>query len=317
MRTYASISPMFWTRGSGKRLRGDAAAQVVALYLMSSPATSMIGIFHVALPTLCHETGLTLQGARKGLQRCSEEGLAHWDESEELVFVPALAKHQMGESVNPNDKNKIKGIVRALAPYKGHKFRALFIDRYADVFCIPEEERQAPSEPLQRGPFLSCPDLVPDPEIASGPAVAPPTKTKRSGKTTIPPDFALTEKHLEHAKTKGYPEWWARNRYESFVEAAGAKGFTNANWDLALYGSWRREMTEWGNTPAKLAHLAPKPGNAAKPATDAAAEKTRLEAEFDAQRRRELHADQPANTDDAPDVAAAKAHVKKAIGGLF
>ena len=144
-----------------------------------------------------------------------------------------------------------------------------------------------------------------------------PSKPKRvPGKTAIPADFALTEKHLEHAKSKGYPEWWARNRFDAFVEAAGAKGFTNANWDLALYGSWRREI-EWGNTPAKLAHLAPKLAATNRSPNDVTAEKKRLDAEFAERRRRELHGDQPTIGDDAPDVTAAKAHVKQAIGGLF
>ncbi len=165
MRTYASISPMFWTRGSGKRLRGDTAAQVVALYLMTSPATSMVGIFHLALPTLCHETGLTLQGARKGLQRVSEEGIAHYDEAEELVFVPALAKHQVGETLTAKDK-KVRGVIRALEPFKSHRFYSLFVERYASAFSLPESEitrpSEAPSESLPRDyvpvPVLSCPD---------------------------------------------------------------------------------------------------------------------------------------------------------------
>lgn len=256
---------MFWTRGSGKALRGDAAAQVVALYLMTSPATSMVGIFHLALPTLCHETGLSLLGARKGLRRCSEEGIAHYDEAEELVFVPALAKHQVGDTINPNDRNKIKGILNALLPYKGHKFHDLFVMRYAQDYCIPNDGSEGASEglagPLEGAPsclVLSCLEGEALAGAGAGAAPAPPKPKRAPSKTPIPADFALTEKHLEHAKAKGYPEWWARNRFEAFAEAAGAKGFMNANWDLALYGSWRREMHEWGNTPHKLAHLAPK-----------------------------------------------------------
>ena len=151
MRAYGSISPLFWTRGSGKRLRGDPDAQVVALYLMTSPHTSMVGIFHLSLPTLCHETGLTSEGALKGLARCSEEQIAYWDESEELVFVPALAHHQLGERLKEKDK-KVKGVLRALAPYKGHRFYDLFLERYADSYQLDE----GASKSLQR-------DYVPDP----------------------------------------------------------------------------------------------------------------------------------------------------------
>ncbi len=151
MRAYGSVSPMFWTRGSGKRLRGDKAAQLVALYLMTSPHTTMVGIFHLSLPSLCHETGLTLEEARKGLERCYEEQLAFWDEVEELVFVPALAHHQLGETLKKTD-HKVKGVVRALAPYKGHRFYDLFLERYADSYSLDE----AASKSLPR-------DDVPDP----------------------------------------------------------------------------------------------------------------------------------------------------------
>lgn len=163
MRAYASLSPMFWTRGSGKRLRGQKEAQLVALYLMSSPATSMVGIFHLALPTLCHETGLSLEEASKGLARCSEEGLVFWDEDEELVFVPALAKHQMGDKLDPKD-HKVKGVVRALAPFKGHRFFGMFMDRYADPYSLPIEADEGASESRPR-------DDVPDPDPAPVPGL--------------------------------------------------------------------------------------------------------------------------------------------------
>ena len=44
MRDYAKIRPVFWTRGTGKKLRGDPEAQVVALYLMSAPLSHMTGL---------------------------------------------------------------------------------------------------------------------------------------------------------------------------------------------------------------------------------------------------------------------------------
>jgi len=155
MRSYGSVSPLFWTRGSGKRLRGHVEAQLVALYLMTSPHTTMVGIFNLSLPTLCHETGLTLEGAKKGLQRCSEEQLAFWDSEEEIVFVPALARHQLGENLKKSD-HKVKGVVRALAPYKGHRFYDLFIERYADSYQLKE----GASESLGRD---DDPDPVPVP----------------------------------------------------------------------------------------------------------------------------------------------------------
>jgi hypothetical protein len=132
MRKYASVSPMFWLRGTGKQLRGHKEAQLVALYLMTSPAANMVGIFPLSLATLCHETGLTEEEARKGLQRCSEgasKGLrrgfegafASYDEDEEIVFVHALVVHQVGDQLklgsNGRPDKKSLGIKRELAPF--------------------------------------------------------------------------------------------------------------------------------------------------------------------------------------------------------
>jgi hypothetical protein len=170
VRQYASISPRFWTSGSGKQLRGYPEAQVVALYLMSSPHTSMVGIFNLALPTLCHETGLSLEAARKGLQRCSEVDLAFYDEAEELMWIPALARHQIGERLSLGKSGKpdhrIAGVRRALGPFKGHRFYDLFVERYGSAYHLHSDVEEAPPVALPRA-------YVPDPDPARVPDPAP------------------------------------------------------------------------------------------------------------------------------------------------
>lgn len=170
MREYARIAPTFWTRGSGKRLRGDLEAQVVALYLMTSPVTSMVGIFPLSLPTLCNDTGLTLEGARKGLARVSQEALAYYDEEDELVWVPALPKHQLGERMsagrNGKPDNKVIGIKKALAPFKGHRFYDQFLERYGESYLLHDLLEEGASEGLRRGPARAT-------RVAPAPAPAP------------------------------------------------------------------------------------------------------------------------------------------------
>lgn len=164
MRKYASLSPMFWVRGTGKRLRGCPEAQLVALYLMSCPAATMVGIFPLSLATLCNDTGLDREGALKGLARCFEEAFAEWDEYEELVWVPALPLHQVGERISVNKDGKKdyrhKAIIKALAPFKGHRFYSAFLARYGEPYLLDTEKEEAPSKPLARG---TCPVPVPVP----------------------------------------------------------------------------------------------------------------------------------------------------------
>ena len=58
MRTYAQIVPTFWTRGSGKKLRGKPFAQVLALYFMTGSAANMLGLYYVPRLTILNDTGI-------------------------------------------------------------------------------------------------------------------------------------------------------------------------------------------------------------------------------------------------------------------
>lgn len=147
MRDYAKLSPRFWTGETGKKLRGHQEAQIVALYLTSAPGSHMIGMYPLELPTLCHHTGLTPEGARKGLIRLFEVGFAEYDEPAELVWVPEMAHFQIGESLKRGDNN-IKGVQRELENYRKSRFFNAFIDRYEKCFHLTIE-RQDPEAPLR------------------------------------------------------------------------------------------------------------------------------------------------------------------------
>jgi hypothetical protein len=68
MRDFGKVNPQFWIGSTGKRLRGNPEAQLVALYLMTCPHANMIGVFHCPILYISHETGLPLEGASKGLR---------------------------------------------------------------------------------------------------------------------------------------------------------------------------------------------------------------------------------------------------------
>jgi hypothetical protein len=296
MRDHASIAPTFWTRGTGKRLRGDTEAQLVALYLMSSPATSMVGIFHLALPTMCHETGLDREGALKGLARCTAEAFAFWDEDEEIVFIPALARHQVGERMsigkNGNPDKRILGVKRALAPFKGHRFYDMFLERYADAYLLTDLFDEAPSEDHRRGPHvrargpvLSCLDpVLPDPDQ---PDRSPPAKpkspdaprAKSANPVHLPTNWAPGEKLVQMLAVKWdidprqvlrivpeFVHFWTEN----------PKGKTKRR-NLA---GWDESFRRWVNRVATDGQVPPLP----KSATPAAAQRAAAE---HAQRRQE------------------------------
>ena len=61
MRKYSSITPKFWIGKTGRKLRGDISAKLVAAYLLSCPNNDMTGVFYCPLCQISAETGLPLE----------------------------------------------------------------------------------------------------------------------------------------------------------------------------------------------------------------------------------------------------------------
>ena len=179
MRSYATIRPTFWTRGSGKRLRGDRDAQVLALYLMSSPHSNQIGLYHVALPTIAHEVGMSVEAVRETLARVSE--IARYDEEAELVWLPNAAREQMqltGMLITPKDK-RLKAVLRELEAFDNHpfalEFRRIYLGETVEIV-----------EPL-RSPFEAPSAVVPLPaEGASAKSGCPPVPAPAPAPVPVP-----------------------------------------------------------------------------------------------------------------------------------
>ena len=112
MRDYGIVSPQFWIGATGKSLRGHSEAQVLALYLMTSPHANMIGVFHCPILYMAHETGLGIEGLQRPLELIEAE-FCRYDETTEEVFVVRMAAYQIGETLDPKDKRCI-GVAREL-----------------------------------------------------------------------------------------------------------------------------------------------------------------------------------------------------------
>ena len=156
MRDYAKVSAGFWVGKTGRSLRGDPEAQIVALYLMTSPHSNMIGVFHCPLQYIAYETGLPLEGASKGLARLIEGQFCTYDDESETVWVHEMARFQIGDALKVGD-NQCKGIQKAVDNIAETRIRTAFADRYADAFHLaqpvdkPKPLRRASKAPPKPG----------------------------------------------------------------------------------------------------------------------------------------------------------------------
>ena len=147
MRDYAKVAPQFWTGRTGKALKAAGPeAVIVGMYLMTSPHANMIGVYHCPVAYIAIDTGLTLEGASKGLQRAIEADFCTFEADTEYVFVHAFAEYQIGAELDPKDL-RCKGVAKELEKVpKGQCWQG-FRARYAVPFNLPAPAVQA--SPLQ------------------------------------------------------------------------------------------------------------------------------------------------------------------------
>jgi hypothetical protein len=136
MRDYSKVSSAFWTGKTGKALRGNHQAQVVALYLMTCPHANMIGVFHCPIIYIAHETGSSIEGATKGLNELVEGAFCTYDHDSETVWVHEMARFQIGENLSPNDK-QVVGIKKQFTTLPEGLIKQGFHARYKDDFILP------------------------------------------------------------------------------------------------------------------------------------------------------------------------------------
>lgn len=134
MRDYGKVSPHFWIGRTGKELRqAGPESQLVALYLLTSPHANMIGLYYMPLAFLSHETGLTMEGAKKGLNSAIKAGFCKYDGHSEMVWVIEMATHQIGEALKPGDK-RCTGVQNEYNKVSDNLFLSEFYEKYSKQF---------------------------------------------------------------------------------------------------------------------------------------------------------------------------------------
>jgi len=206
MRPYATVSPLFWTGSTGKRLRTSPDAQRVAFYLMTSPHSHQSGVYYLPLMYLCHEVGISQEGASKALRSLSEDGFCKYDEASEWIWVCEMAAWQIGTELSEADK-RCRGLQQYLTTLPELPFIAEFVERYASDFHL---------RPLQARGFQGASEGASSEQLGSGtekeqdqrrPDDSPSRKTsepKKRASKRCPADFAVTPELREWAGLK-YP----------------------------------------------------------------------------------------------------------------
>jgi len=232
MRDYGTISPQFWLGKTGKALRGKPEAQLVALYLMTSPHATAIGIYHCPVLYMAHETGLPFEGASKGLQSLIEAGFCQFDDETEEVFVVNMATYQVGDALDPKDKRCI-WVVKELEKVGSKRLAAAFYAIYSVAYRLPKKtfstpEKvspfEAPSKPLRSQEQEQEQDIEQEGgESASANAPVPRTQSPDGSPPPFLPEY---RKFIETER----PDLDAAVVFANFSEHFPPEKHTPANW---------------------------------------------------------------------------------------
>jgi hypothetical protein len=235
-RDYAKFRSRFWTGQTGKIIRSlGPDVQVTAAYLITCASSNMIGLYYLPLSLLCHETGITLEGARKALRSLSEVDFAHYDESEEVVFVTRMAPEQIEEQLEATDK-RCAGVARELKEYEKSRFFSAFVHLYGTAFNLPKsmgEGRplEGPSKVLRSQEQEQENEQENEQEQDSDCAETP--RAASSTPVTEPPllTFPCDGKTREWALTQSQVDRWSGlfPSLDVMAEARGALAWCEAN----------------------------------------------------------------------------------------
>lgn len=151
VRDYSKVSGKFWVGRTGRSLRGNVEAQVVALYLMTGPHTNMIGLYRLPIAYIVNDTGIPFEGTSKALAMLHQDGFATYDETAEYVFVRAGARTQIGDTLKPGDKRlaNVMTLLEEANDASAVNLIAEFYGEYEEAFGLTPRAFEAPSKPLR------------------------------------------------------------------------------------------------------------------------------------------------------------------------
>ena len=158
MREYARVDPEFWIGNTGRKIRQlGRDAQVLAVYLISAPSAVAMGLYYLPLVVISHDTGISLKGASKALRRLSEAGFCSYDVDSEWVFVPNMARFQIGAKLEPGDK-RVTWLKRELESRRKSPFFNDFLALYREPYHLQDlSPLEGPSKPVRRGDAPALP----------------------------------------------------------------------------------------------------------------------------------------------------------------
>jgi len=156
MRDYSKIQPKFWDSEIVAAMEiNNIDAAYVALYLMTSPASTMLGLFRCSAVQIADDSHLSVDRVELALSALERTGFLERDTRRKLVYVKKMAAVQIEKSLKSSD-NRVIAIKKELDSLPDCELKHSFISDYNGAFSLgfslDIEQLEAPSKPLLSPP---------------------------------------------------------------------------------------------------------------------------------------------------------------------
>jgi hypothetical protein len=138
---YGVIFPEFWTGHTGRELRssGGKDAQLMALYLATNRFTNMLGLYHLLVDDIKHETGLGYLAISRALTVVRDAAYATYDARTSFVWVKQMARFRLalkpGDALAPKD-HRVLAVNRVYQALPANPFLGDFFDMNAKLLRL-------------------------------------------------------------------------------------------------------------------------------------------------------------------------------------
>jgi hypothetical protein len=119
----------------GALIKGNPLAIAMIAYLMSSPHSNMIGIYHLPIEYIHYDTGFSEELIREAFEVLRKSEFAFYDEPAKTIYIPSYAATQVAPALNPKD-NRVHAMQRQLDQTIHVEFKKQFLDRYGKLFHL-------------------------------------------------------------------------------------------------------------------------------------------------------------------------------------
>lgn len=252
---YRSVNPSFWTGRTGKALKGNPEAQVLALYLITNQHTNMQGVYHLPLAYICADTGLSHEGALKGLASLFEGGFCEYFHDEEVVFVFKMLSFQTGNLKSTD--NRAVSVRKFYEELEEGQIKQRFAEHYWHLIGLESKPLASPLEaPMVSvavtGTVTGTGTVEGNPEKKAQPDAS--TKPPKKLGTRLPDDWELPteyEKWCRKERPDLNPHTVADQFKDYWIAQAGAKA-RKADW-FATWRNWIRNQHKTRGQPEWVA----------------------------------------------------------------